>query len=409
MTFIRTTAINKLLALKNRKKVIQGGTWAGKTYGIIPIIINYCCVNPGEQFTIVAETVPALKKGAIKDFLEIMQLTDRWIEDNYSLSNKKYTFSNGSYIEFSSFQTVGDAKAAGKRTGLFINEGQYNSFEVADALMTRTSGPIWVDFNPTKRFWVHKELVDEGDADFIILTYKDNEGLPQSILDDLHKKKQKAFHNTELESSELYQDTNIKSKYWSNWCKVYLDGMVGNLDGVIFQEGVNWEIINELPEKAELVGAGLDFGYSNDPSAFIIGNKYNNKFIFDEEVYQKGLLNSQLHKKIDGSYFETNHLIVGDSAEPKSIDELELYGLNIIGAKKGKDSINFGIGLLQEEKFFVTSRSVNLINELRNYSWKTDKNNKTLNVPVDNYNHAIDSMRYFATEFMKEQEEFYVS
>lgn len=377
--FQRTTAINKLLKLKKRKKVIQGGTWAGKTYGILPIIIDYCIKNKGESYTVVAESIPAIKKGVLKDFMEIMKLTGRWIEENYHSTDRKYTFSNSSYIEFSSFKTVGDAQAAGKRTGLFINEGPYISFGIADALMTRTSGDIWIDFNPTSRFWAHDEVAEEDDADFIILTYKDNEGLPQSILDDLMRKKEKAK----------------TSKFWKNWCDVYLYGKIGNLEGVIFQEGVAWNIIDELPNEAQFEGCGLDFGYTNDPTALIGSHKLNGSIVYDELIYQTRLLNSQIYNSIISQEVDISKLIVADCADPKSIDDLILLGLNVIGAVKGKDSIKNGISKMQENKFYVTSRSTNVIKDLRNYRWNMDKDGNSLNVPIDNYNHSIDAMRYF--------------
>lgn len=398
MAFIRTTAINKLLGLKERIRVIQGGTWAGKTYGILPIIIDVCAKKSGEQYTIVAETVPALKKGAIKDFIEIMQETGRWKEERYSRSDKKYTFSNGSYIEFSSFKTIGDAKAAGKRTGLFINEGQYIPFDVADALMTRTSGNIWVDFNPTKRFWAHEELVDEGVADFIVLKYTDNEGLPQSILDDLLRKKKKAFHNCDLSIEELYKEINVKSKYWANWCKVYLDGLVGNLEGVIFQENINWQIIDELPEEARSKGFGLDFGYTNDPSTLIEGFEWNGTSIYDEHIYETNLRNVEIDKRITDLNLDRANKIVADHAEPKSIADLRAYGLNVVECIKGKDSVNFGIDKMQEKMFYVTARSVNTIREFRNYQWRVTRDGKPMNEPIDSNNHSIDAIRYLEAD-----------
>lgn len=391
--FQRTTAIEKLLKLTKLVKVVQGGTWAGKTYGILPIITDRCIHNKGKSYTIVAESIPALKKGAIKDFKELMMDTGRWMEDHYNQTERKYTFSNGSYIEFSSFQSVGDAQAAGKRTGLFINEGPYISWDIADALIIRTSEEIWIDFNPTRSFWAHREFVDTGECDFIILTYRDNEGLPQSILNELMKRREKAK----------------TSKYWENWCRVYLDGEIGALEGVIFQEGLNWEIVDSIPEDAQLKGYGLDFGYSNDPSAWIGGSNFNNSMYFDEILFRKGLLNSAIASQMSSNGYSASSLLtVADSSEPKSIEEIRQHGINITGAKKGKDSINFGIGLLQEEKFYVTSRSINMINELRNYAWKTDKDGNTLNIPIDNFNHCIDAMRYFATEFMNKKIEFAV-
>lgn len=391
--FQRTTAIEKLLELNHRVKVIQGGTWGGKTYGIIPILIDRCIHNKGQSYTVVAESIPAIKRGALKDFKEIMQITGRWMQDHFNSTDRKYTFANGSYIEFSSFQNVGDAQAAGKRTGLFINEAPYISWEVANALLIRTSDDVWIDFNPTRRFWAHREFVDSKDCDFLILTYRDNEGLPQSILDELMRRREKAK----------------TSKYWENWCRVYLDGEIGTLEGVIFQEGQNWDIVDSIPEEAQKKGYGLDFGYSNDPSAWISGSNYDGAMYFDELLFRKGLLNSAIASQMNSNGYQANSLLtVADSSEPKSIEEIRQHGINITGAKKGKDSVNFGIGLLQEEKFYVTARSINLINELRNYAWKTDKDGNTLNIPIENFNHGIDAMRYFATEFMNKQTEFAV-
>jgi len=398
MAFRHTTAIKKLRKLKKRKRVIQGGTWAGKTYGILPVIIDYCIKHEGEAYTVVAESIPAIKKGALKDFKEVMQLTGRWIEENFHATDRKYTFANGSYIEFSSFSSVGDAQAAGKRTGLFINEANYIPFPIADALMTRTSGNIWIDYNPTASFWAHEELIGDDGVDFIILKYTDNEGLPETILEDLMIKKGKAFHNVDLPTDQLYKESNVKSKFWANWCKVYLDGLVGNLEGIIFQEGINWEIIDSIPEGLEMEGLGLDFGYTNDPTALIGGYKYNGTKIYDELIYKTRMLNSHINDSIESQGIDKNKLIIADSAEPKSIDDLILLGLNVMGATKGKDSVINGITNLQEIKFYFTSISVNIIKELRNYCWKVNKEGVSLNIPVDAYNHGIDAIRYHESD-----------
>jgi len=401
--FIRTTAINKLLALTNRKKVIQGGTWAGKTYGILPIIINQCANSGGLEYTIVAESVPALKKGVIKDFKKIMMETNRWIEDNYNATDKKYTFTKGSYIEFSSFATVGDAEAAGKRTGLFINEAPYINFDIADALMMRTTGDIWLDFNPHQRFWAHEHLVDTKEADFLILTYRDNEGLPETILEELQIKKGKAFYNIGLPVEQLYKESNIKDKHWANWCKVYLDGLIGSLEGVIFQEGVQWDIVKEAPKDSTLLGFGMDFGFTNDPTTWLSGSKCNNSIYFDQLIYQTGLFNKGIAKLVKQSGANYGKPTIADQSDPKSIAEILQYGISIRKYKWTKDSIDFGIGLLQENKFYVTENSTDTIKELRKYSWKIDKSGKTTNEPIAINNHSIDAMRYFATEFMKQR------
>lgn len=376
--FTRTIAINKLLKLNKRKKVIQGGTWAGKSFGIMAVLIDYLCKNPNEIYTVVAETIPALKRGCLADFKNIMYETNRWIESNYNGSDRLYKFSNGSTIEFTSFDSVGKAKQAGKRTGLFLNEAPYIPFEIADALIGRTSGNIWIDFNPDFENWCHQEIVNNADCDFIILKYTDNEALPETILSELKLKQEKAK----------------TSQYWANWCRVYIDGEIGNLDGAVYQ---NWQIIEELPNDAKLLGIGLDFGYTNDPTAAIGIYQHDGRIIIDELIYQTGLLNSQIASIL----LPYHSLIVADSSEPKSIDEIKARGLNIQGAEKGQGSVLSGISLVNEKQIFVTSRSIETIKELRRYIFEKDKNGKPTNNPIDYFNHSMDALRYIFTRLFK--------
>lgn len=365
----RTIAINKLLRLKKRKKIIQGGTWAGKTYGIIAIIIDFAAKNPNRVITVVAETIPAIKRGALKDFKEIMYSTSRWVETRYNATDRIYYFANGTIVEFNSFDSVGKAQAAGKRTDLFINEAPYIPFDIADALIGRTSGNIWIDFNPTHEFWAHTEIVGQPDCDFIILKYTDNEALPLTILHELELKKEKAK----------------TSDYWANWCRVYIDGEIGNLQGVVYS---NWEIIDHLPIEAKLLGIGLDFGFTNDPTAAIGVYKYNDKIIIDELIYRTGLLNNEL-----ATILQTyKSFIIADSAEPKTIAELKGRGLNIQPIKD--KSILTGISVINEVRFYVTAKSINTIKELRGYIYEKDKTGKSTNNPIGYLNHSMDALRY---------------
>lgn len=388
--FLRTTAINKLKKMTARKKVVQGGTSSGKTYAIIPIIIDKLIKNERLKATVVAETLPAVKEGALDIFKNVMFDTNRWIQDNWNASNLTYTFSNLSRIQFKSFDSVGKAKASGKRDILFLNEANHIDFEIADALMIR-SKETWIDFNPDNEFWVHKETLQEPNSEFALINYEDNEALPKETLEDLLIKKDKAFFNTNLPYPDIYQTNNIKSEYWSNWCKVYIYGQIGSLEGVIFN---NWQTIDKIPGDARLLGYGLDFGYSNDPTAIIEVYKYNDKRILNEICYLKGLSNAQIAKKIT-----TKLPIYCDSAEPKSIAELRSYGLSAYAVTKGADSITFGIQTMQEQEYLLTSHSTNLINEFRKYAWDKDKRTgETLNKPIDDYNHAIDAIRYHEME-----------
>lgn len=371
--FVRTTAINKILALKKRIKGIQGGTSAGKTYGIIPIEIDYATKHPNTSISVVAESVPHLKRGAIKDFKEIMINTNRWIQSNWHSTDSKYTFTNGSYIEF--FSADDGAKLrGGRRDRLYMNEANNMSFTAYTELAVRTKGSVTMDWNPTAPFWFHNELKNDKDVDFLIINYKDNEACPQSAIDFILNAKEKAK----------------KSSFWDNWYKVYGLGQIGSLEGVVFD---NWNQINEIPLEGVILSRGMDFGYTNDPTTLVDIYKYDGKLILDERLYRTGLVNSDIARH-DKSEPNRNIYAVADSAEPKSIEELKRAGMLIKGAAKGKDSIIHGIQTLQQYNLLVTSSSTNLIKELRNYTWERDREGNKLNKPVDAYNHLIDAVRY---------------
>ena len=217
--FKRTTAVNKLVRMKARKKVIQGGTSAGKTHGIIPILIDKA-IKKKLKITIVAETIPAVKDGPVDIFKEVMQDTNRWDENSWIGNPMEYTFPNKSRIQFKAFDTVGKAKASGKRDVLFMNEANHISFNIADALMIR-SKETWLDYNPDNEFWAHTEVLPEPNSEFLLLKYTDNEAIPPETLEDLMLKKEKAK----------------TSKYWENWCKIYIDGEMAVLMVLYLQIG----------------------------------------------------------------------------------------------------------------------------------------------------------------------------
>ena len=372
--FQTTTAIRKLHALKKRKKIIQGGTSAGKTFGILPILIDRCIRTPYLETSVVSESIPHLRRGAMKDFLKIMIETGRYRDAQWNRSALKYTFTNGSYIEFFSVEQPDKLRGA-RRNVLYCNEANNIPFEAYNQLSIRTSGDIWIDFNPTANFWAHKEVANQPDADFITLTYLDNEALPQTIVDDIEQAKEKAK----------------TSEYWSNWWKVYGLGQIGSLEGVCIKE---WQEI-KLPLEARLLCYGMDFGYSNDPTTLIGLYKYNDAYVFDEIIYQKKLLNSDTSNLFKAH--DINAVVYADSAEPKSIAELRTLGHKVLPCTKGKDSIVYGINLINQNKIYITSRSKNLIKELQSYTWMKDREGNTINKPIDAFNHCIDAARYAIT------------
>jgi phage terminase large subunit len=370
---IITTAIDKIEALQKRIKIIQGGTSAGKTYSVLAVLITKAASYARTEISIVAESIPHLRRGALKDFLKIMKENNRYFDERFNKSLLRYEFSNGSVMEFFSADDSSKLRGA-RRDILYINECNNVTFESYNELAIRTKKEVYLDFNPANEFWVHKELKDEPDSDFLILTYKDNEALDNSIVQQIEKNRLKAE----------------TSAYWANWWRVYGLGEIGMLEGVIFS---NWKTIDTLPKDAKLIGIGLDFGYTNDPTAIIEIYNYNGQRILNELKYQTGMLNSDIAKELP------KHVpVYADSSEPKSIEEIKRYGITIKGVTKGKDSINYGIDVMQRQEYLVTSNSVNLIKELRAYCWDTDKAGTRLNKPIDTNNHAIDALRYHEME-----------
>lgn len=370
--FVRTTAINKLLKLDKFIKGVQGGSSAGKTYGILPIEINHAIRHPFTETSIVAESIPHLKRGAMRDFKKIMKETNRWNESNWNASDFRYTFANESFIEFFSADNSSKLRGA-RRDRLYINECNNIDFNSYTELAMRTKHSIFLDWNPTTEFWFHEELMNDDNVDFIILNYKDNEAAPQSAVDFILKAEEKAK----------------TSAYWANWFRVYGLGEIGNLEGVIFS---NYELIDTLPSEARLLGCGVDFGYSVDPTAIVEVYQYNDKRIVREICYRTGMLNSDIARELPKGV-----PIYADSAEPKSIEEIRRFGINIKGVTKGKDSINYGIQVMQGQNYMITKDSTNLIKELRGYCWDKGKDGKQLAIPTGT-DHLCDSLRYHEME-----------
>jgi phage terminase large subunit len=362
-----TTATRKIFELKKRVRAVAGGTSASKTISILIWLIDYCQTkhNGLKIATVTSESYPHLQKGAMLDFINIMKDRNYWKDELWHDTKHQYAFETGNILEFATFDTYGKAHGV-RRDVLFVNEGNNLPYNIVDQLMVRTRDTVWLDWNPTSEFWFYTEMLGlRSDIDFITLTYKDNEALDQNTV------------------SEIESHRNNKS-----WWQVYGLGQLGTLEGRIFTD---WTMIDEIPIEAQLVRYGLDFGYTNDPTASDAIYRWNGALILDEVIDQKGLSNRQIADIFQNTQ---SALIVADSAEPKSIDELRSYGLKVIPSFKGKGSVNQGIQYVQGQKIFITKRSVNTLKEYRNYLWLTDKDGKVINEPSPIWNHHMDAIRY---------------
>ena len=387
--FRRTTATEKLLGLTKRIRGISGGTSASKTISILMIEIDYAQSQERTGLTsVVSESMPHLKRGAIRDFKNIMMEHGYWQDTHWNASDFTYTFKfkdkdgnmkDGWKIEF--FSADMPSKVRGpRRDRLFMNEANNMPYETYLQLELRTKDVIWLDWNPTTEFWFYTEVKHLANVDFMILTYKDNEGLDQSIVDSI----------------ESHKDNK-------NWWRVYGEGQLGEVEGKIYRD---WKLdLEEVPHEARLERYGLDFGYSNDPTVIVAIYYWNGAYILDELMYQRGMKNNQIAGFIQNL---DPALIMADSAEPKSIDEIKEYGINILPCQKGPGSINRGIDYVQQQRVFVTKRSLNIIREYRNYLWKTDRDGKIINDPDGGFDHTMDAIRYGMESLKSNNEELYV-
>jgi len=364
-----TSATKKLMKLRKRIKGIAGGASAGKTISIIQILMDKAQSDTVPTLTsITSESMPHLKRGAMRDFLNIMEQHGYFQPNRWNKSDFTYTFETGSKIEFFSLDMPHKVRGP-RRQRLFINEVNNIPQETFDQLEIRTEFEIWMDWNPTSEFFFYTDILNKrDDVDFEILTYKDNEGLQPSVIESIERRK------------------NNK-----NWWLVYGMGQLGEVESRIYKD---WAIIDEIPHEARLERYGLDFGFTNDPTSLVAIYKYNDGWIIDELIYSTGLTNPKIAAFILNL---PKALVVADSAEPKSIAEIAAHGILISGARKGQDSVLFGIQFLQDQKISLTKNSVNTIKEYRNYLWMTDNDGKIINEPIGINDHSMSAIRYGLT------------
>ncbi|WP_431137469.1 PBSX family phage terminase large subunit [Psychroserpens mesophilus] len=372
-----TTSFEKIVTLQKPVRIVQGGKGCSKTISILQLFI-FLAMSERKNLilSIVAESLPNLKSGALRDFDKLLKSMGLYSKFKINHTDKTYTFGSN-VIEF--FSVDGESSRLGsRRTHLYINEADNIKFSTYLELQGRTSEFTILDFNPRRKFWAHTELKGQEHVDFLQLNYTHNEYIPKGELESILWYRKKA---------------ETGNPFWVNKWRVLGLGELGIADGVIFE---NWTEIKELPQGAKYLGAGLDFGYSNDPTAITKIYKYEDKIILVESLYKKGILNSAIAKHIMNDNELYNGLIICDSSEPKTIAELRTYGISIMGVRKGKGSIISGIQIMQEYDLLLLGK--NLIEEFENYTYQKDRSGESTGQPIDNYNHAIDGTRYFFME-----------
>jgi phage terminase large subunit len=363
-----------LLNLESQKSVVvnQGGTSSGKTYAILQVLFTLANNDPGCTITVAGQDIPNLKVGALRDAQNIVANSPalKSIIESYNKSERVYTFTNGSIIEFNSYDDEQDAKS-GKRDYLFVNEANGIPFAVYQQLALRTKKRVFIDYNPDAEFWVHEHIIPDSNTELFITDHRHNPFLDQAVRDKVEAL------------------VNVDKELW----KVYARGKTGKIEGLIFRD---YSVVEAIPVDATLIGLGLDFGFTNDPTALVAVYKQNGELYVDELIYETKLTNDMIVDRMRELSVGRTWDIIADSAEPKSIQEIANGMFNILPALKGPDSVKAGINTLKRHKLNVTKNSTGLRKELGRYKWAVDKDGKTLNKPIDAYNHAIDALRYLA-------------
>lgn len=348
--------------------VNKGSTRSSKTWSLLQLLylIAYKSEKP-RMISIVSESMPHLKRGCIRDFQNMLMTENLWDAKNWNATDKIYLVGL-SKIEFFSADDASKTRGPA-RDILYINECNNVGYETYRQLAIRTTETIFLDYNPVEDFWVDEKVLIRPESILIHSTYLDNEFLTKVQVD-------------EIESN----------KHDVNWWNVYGLGITGSREGYCIK---NWQQVDEMPSTYKHRWIGLDFGFTNDPTAIVDVRLSEGQLWIDEILYKSGMTNPMIKDEL-----RINNLldlqIVADSAEPKSIAELKALRCKVEPAEKGADSVIVGIDILNRYTVNVTKRSLNLIKEYRNYKYKQDKDGNYLNEPIDKYNHGVDAFRYVA-------------
>lgn len=357
-------------ACQSRIFVAQGGTRSGKTWSLLTVLCEWCYLNQNANFTIdvVRASFPSLRQSVYKDFVTILQREGWYSEKFHNKTEHTYNLF-GNQWRFFSAEAGGEKLRGAARDFLFCNEVNELSKEVWSQLLFRCRYRVFVDFNPSMEYhWLYEDVIPRDDCTFTQSTYLDNPYLNEETIREIERLK------------------DADPEYW----RVYGLGERGQSRATIFHS----HVYDELPSGAKLVAYGLDWGFSSDPTALVKVMRHGDDLYIEELLYQGGLTNADIIDRLKDLGIGRRDEIIADSAEPKSIEELHRAGFLCKPAKKGADSVRKGIDLMRRHKMYVKSDSLNTQKEFRNYKWKTDKNNRTLPEPVDEWNHSVDAVRY---------------
>ena len=352
-----------------RRILHEGGTSSSKTYTILQVLqlIAEEAVDT-LLISIVSETMPQLRKGAMKDFFDILGESP----DNNPYFNKGFsTYRRPSWKGWFEFFGADEAdKTRGPRRNiLFINEGNRVQWEAARNLDVRTDRLTIVDWNPTSKFWAHKYWKDEPENAYIHSTYLDAlDVLPSQVVKDI----------------EFWKDKD------PNWWNIYGLGRLGKIEGLVYPL---FGQVDSLPSGDD--HNGLDFGYSNDPTVLVRSVIRGDELYSQELIYETGLTNQDISYRMEEEGLKKHYdEIFADSAEPKSIEELYRMGWNIKPAPKGPGSVEYGHQKVRQYKQYWTKDSTNCIKEQRNYRYIEDKNGKLTDKTTHTWSHGMDARRY---------------
>lgn len=382
MSYCVTSALEKIQSLKRRIVVIQGGTSAGKTIASLILLLNYALEHENKVISVITDTFPNLRTGAMRDFLKICHETN---VDKIAVWNKtehQMTFPNGTVVEFYSVDTMGALGA--RRDILYVNEANRISWDTFSNLEVRTKEQVFIDFNPVNEFWAHTELIGRNDVDFIKLNYKDNEGLDEATVKAIEMR---------------------KGDGTSNWWRVYGLGEIGSLEGNIYS---GWQSVEEMPEGFILKRYGVDFGFSNDPTAVVgVYENESGDIFLKLEVYESRLLTPELVGRLQNL---PPALFVCDNARPEIIAEMQRSGIRAIGCDKTPgEKLNgkrYNIELVLRRKVLYLASDKELEKEYLTYAWRKKKTGEMLDEPEDGNDHAMDAIAYAIRDMERKPVEF---